>query len=180
MKRRVIFVPDDYWTDPPNKETDMTIDPANAGDYRRAGVFIKHHAYTNSDGMNAILIEAIEAERTSHLIQAILATYDAIVPQLITHHGQRCMAEMLITYAHGDPSLAPELNRAARFLLAYGDNQTDAMNSILREEDNVSPTVVALLDVYAAILPTLHTPFGMDIIERGIRTLSGMEAKGEG
>ena len=154
----------------------MTINPDNAGDLRRAAAFIKHHAYSNRDGMNAILLEALEAQRAGEFVEGILVTYDAIVPQLITPAGQRCMAEMILTFAE-NTGLDADWNRAARLLIAYGENRRDDMNEIIRETDDVSPTIVAILDIYATILPTLHTPFGMDIIERALRTLSAKEVE---
>lgn len=152
----------------------MPINGHNAGDLRRAAAFIKHHAYRNGDGMNAILQEALDVKRAGQFIQSILATYDAIVPQLVTTAGQRAMVEMILILEQ-DAELDVACRRACRFLVAYGEGDTEGTNAIMRETDDVSPTIVALLDVYATILPTLHTPFGIDIIDRGIRTLSGME-----
>lgn len=176
MSRRVIFPDPDIWTRP--KETTVSIDPTNAGDLRRAAAFIKHFAYDSRDGMNAILTEALEAQRTSQFIDGILATYDAIVPQLVTPAGQRAMAEMILIIPE-NPNYDEVCWRAARFLVAHGNQDRDGMNEIMHETDNVSPTIIALLDIYASILPTLHTPFGMDMIERGIRTLSGMEVEAD-
>ena len=176
MTRRVIFVDPDIWTQP--KETRMTIGPVDAGDLRRAAAFIKHFAYDNRDGMNAILIEALEAQRASQFIDGILATYDAIVPQLVTPAGQRAMVEMVLAIPD-NPNYDEDCWRAARFLIAHGNQDRDGMNQIMHETENVSPTIIGLLDVYASILPTLHTPFGMEMIERGIRTLSGMEVEAD-
>lgn len=176
MNRRVIFPPADYWTQP--KKENTMIDPVSAGDLRRAGAFIKWHSHANRDGMNAILEEALEAKRPSAFIGAILSTYDSIVPMLVTPAGQRGMAEMLLIYADST-NIGEECNRAARFLVAYGDENHELMEEIIRETDDVSPTIVAILDVYAAILPMLHTPSGMTLIERGIRNLSAREVEGD-
>ena len=46
------------------------------------------------------------------------------------------------------------------------------MNAIIRETDDVSLTILAMLDIYATMLPTLHTPFGIDMIDRGIHALA--------
>ena len=89
----------------------MTINPGNAGDLRRAGVFIKHHAHANRDGMNAILLEALDVHRAGQFIESVLATFDAIVPQLVTPAGQRAMAEMILILAN-DTQLATDWNRA--------------------------------------------------------------------
>lgn len=148
-----------------------------AADLRRAAVLIKHYAHGNHEGINVILTEAVDAKRPAHLIQGVLSTYDAIIPQLVTQAGQRCMAEMLITFATNNTDFAPEWNRAARFLLALGEGHTDTANEIIGETDNVSPTLIALLDIYSSIVPLVCTPFGMEIIDRGIQTLAGLEAE---
>jgi hypothetical protein len=153
----------------------MNIDPDNAGDLRRAGVFIKHHVTRNGDGMNAILQEALDVRRASHFIDAVLATFDAIVPQLVTPAGQRAMGEMILILTQ-DAEAPNEHRRAARFLISYGLCSRDDMNKIMRETNDVSPMVIAVLDIYATILPT---PFGLDIIDRGIRTLSAKEVEGD-
>jgi hypothetical protein len=177
MNRKVIFVPDDYWTNPP-KENTVNINPAVAGDLRRAAAFIKHHAYSDREGMNAILTEAIDTHRAGEFIEGILVTFDAVVPQLITPAGRRCMADMILTYA-GDSTLTEGSNRAARFLVAYGLVDRGQMNNIIRETDDVSPTIIALADIYATILPTLYTPTGLEVLDRGIHTLAAKEAEGD-
>ena len=53
------------------------------------------------------------------------------------------------------------------------------MNAIIRETDDVSPTILAILDIYATMRPTLHTPFGIDRIDRGIHTLAAKEAEAD-
>lgn len=149
-----------------------------AGDLRRAAAFIKHHATHSFDGMNAILIEALEAKRATEFIAAILDTFDAIVPQLVTPAGQRGMAELVLAMAQGTHHIRIDDNwqRAARFLIAYGDGDNKLMTRIMHETDDVSPTIVGILDVYTVVLPMLHTPFGIDTIDRGINTLAGIEA----
>ncbi|MFN8102750.1 MAG: hypothetical protein U0Q20_14330 [Mycobacterium sp.] len=174
-RRKVIFPPAEYWTNP--ERNTVNFDPATAGDLRRAGAFIKHHAYSSREGMNAILTEALEVKRANQFIVGILDTYDAIVPQLVTQTGQTAMVQMVLRYAEGEHDVPEEWCRAARFLIAYGEGDHLKMDKTIRETDDVSPTIIALLDVYAWILPTLHTPLGMSAIENGIRTLSGMEVE---
>lgn len=174
MKRRVIFVDPELWT---RKDTTVNFTRDNAGDLRRAGVFIKHHAAHDRDGMNAILTETVEAHRETEFITAILDTFDTIVPQLVTPAGQRGMAELIIAMADGTHHIPIPDNwhRAARFLLAYGDGDNKLMTRIMHETDDVSPTIVGILDVYTVVLPMLHTPFGISAIDRGINTLASIE-----
>lgn len=178
MSRRVIFVDPELWT---RKDTTMNFTRDNAGDLRRAGVFIKHHAAHNRDGMNAILLETVEAHRETEFIDGILKTFDAIVPQLVTPAGQRGMAELVIGMADGTHHIPIPDNwhRAARFLLAYGDADTTGMTRIIHETDDVSPTIVGILDVYTIVLPMLHTQFGISAIDRGINTLVSLEAEAD-
>jgi len=179
VKRRVIFPDPDIWTQP--KDTTMNATPNNAADLRRAGVFIKHHAHGNRAGMNAILLEALEANRASQFIEGILCTFDVIVPQLCTPAGQRGMAELILGIAQGThlAEVPDEWNRAARFLIAYGQQDHTGMNEIMHETDNVSPTIVGILDVYCVALPMLQTPFGISIINSGITALMAKEAEGQ-
>ncbi|KKE99469.1 hypothetical protein [Mycolicibacterium obuense] len=181
MNRKVIFVPDDYWTNPP-KENHMNVNPNNVSDCRRAGAFVKHHAYTDIDGMNAVISEALDAKRATEFIHAILCTYDAIVPQLVTPAGQVGMSELIFTMADktDDPAVPEHWNRAARFLIAYGNQDNKLMTRIIHETDNVTPTIIAISDVYTIVLPALRTNFGISIIDRGINLLMAKEVENDG
>lgn len=177
---RVIFPDPDIWTTPKEQHT-MNVNPNNAGDLRRAAAFIKHHAATNQEGMNAVLQEALGVKRATQFIEGILATYDAIVPQMCTPAGQRGMAELILGIAEGDhlDAVPDHWQRAARFLVAYGNQRNDEMQQIMHETDNVSPTIIGICDVYTVVLPSLHTPFGMQIIDSGIRALMAKEVEGD-
>lgn len=180
MTRRVIFPDPDIWTKP--KEHTVNVNPASAGDLRRAGAFIKHYLYRNGEGVDAILTETLEVGRAGQLAEALLATLDAVSQQLLTEVGLRALDEGVATIA--DPTFDPddvipeEQHRAARLITAHGRDERDEMNRIITETADVTPTLLALVDVYGIVMPGLSTNMGMQVVNNGIRKLSGMEAEG--
>ncbi|MDQ1248560.1 MAG: hypothetical protein QG597_2933 [Actinomycetota bacterium] len=176
---RVIFLPPDYFRDPP-KENLVTNHPAFAGDMRRAGAFIKHRIANDDQGVNAILQEAIEAQRVRYFIEATLVTLDAVVAELLTAPGLRGLDEWIAFYAERQWDRVPtEWHRAARLIIARGRGELDQLNEILGETENVSPTVIAAVDVYRSVIPLMSTHIGDAVLEGGIRRLAGLEAEGD-
>ncbi|MFS0900291.1 hypothetical protein [Mycolicibacterium litorale] len=179
MNRRVIFVPDDYWTNPP-KENEMPIDPNAPGDLRRAGVFIKWRCYNSQDGCNSVLQEALDTGRVAQFVGSVLTTLSAVAAQLLTEHGQRALAEDIAFYAAADPEDFPhEWRRAARLIAGHGRADTNEIAAVLKEQNELTPTILSIVDVYCQLLPGLTTGIGMQILDNGIRTLSGMEVEGD-
>ena len=66
-KRRVIFVPDDYWTNPPKERT---VPNHDAGDQRRATALAVWYGRHDLDGINSVLQEAVDEDRAAELIVA--------------------------------------------------------------------------------------------------------------
>ncbi|SII79846.1 Uncharacterised protein [Mycobacteroides abscessus subsp. bolletii] len=180
-ERRVIFVPDDYWTNPP-KENTMNIDPHHAADLRRAGVCIKHHVHGNQEGVNVVLEEVNDVGRSGQFVHSLLATLDAVSKQLLTEPGLRALDEGLATVANPayDPSqMVPEYwRRAACLTIAYGRGDQDGVNAVWLGEESVTPITLSLIDVYAMLIPSISTSVGMQIVDNGISTLVGIEAEG--
>jgi hypothetical protein len=65
----------------------MTNTNTYASDMRRAAALVVHHSRANSDGCNEILQEALEADRISELIVAILDLYQTLIPVMHTPLG---------------------------------------------------------------------------------------------
>lgn len=70
--------------------TDETISPS---DCRRALAMIRHHARHYLAGVKTVLQEAIDAGRATHLLIAILDSYDTIVPIFRTESAMPCLAQ---------------------------------------------------------------------------------------
>lgn len=182
MKRRVIFPDPDIWTTP--KENPMTTaTPAEAADMRRAGVFVKWHCYANPDGVNAALQEALDTKRVAQFVGCVLSTLSAVAAQLLTESGQYAFGEGIATYIDTtldpDARLPHEWRRAARLIAAHGRDDTTGIATVLQEQDTLTETILALVDVYNSLVPGISTPTGMQIIDGGIRRLTEMEAEGD-
>lgn len=68
--------------------------------------------------------------------------------------------------------------RAAAVVVHYGNSDFDGVNAILREvaeTDRVSPFILALLDLYSALVPELRTELGMSLMAAHVMRLAGME-----
>ena len=178
MARRVIFPDPEIWT---RKEPVLNINPHTAGDLRRAAAFIRHRLYRDDDGVNAIIIDAVESGRVGEFIHGLLTTLDAVSKQLHSEAGLRGFDELLVTLA--SPEQDPEdvvpiqQRRGARLFIAYGREDTDAQNAVIHEDPDVTPTLLGLVGAVALAMPSLSTTIGASIIDRGIRTFSGMEVE---
>lgn len=179
MKRKVIFTPDDYWTNPPRKN--MNISPRKAGDLRRAGVLIKHRIAGDTDGINTILTEALEAARATELVDAVLITLGTVATRLLTPEGLAALDEWVAFYADRNWDHVPDQwHPAARFITAHGLKDYDTMTAILNEtSDDVAPTILATIDVYINVMPVLHTHIGTRVLSNGISKLAGIEAEAD-
>lgn len=179
MTHRIIFVDPELWT---TKENPM--DPTiTTGDWRRAGALLKHRIARDVDGCNAILEETLQVDRLSNLIVALIGTLDAVVDQLLTPLGLDGLDEWLEAWTGTDfdPSRPSEWTRAAALTVACHAKDTTEMDRIIREgtDDNVTPVVLSLIDVFAAACPALATHTGTQVITSGLRRLMGMEAGGK-
>jgi len=180
MKRRVIFVPDDYWT---NKENPMNPDNITAGDWRRAGALLQHRLNRDIDGVNAILTETIEATRIAALIVALIGTLDAVTEQLLTPLGSDALDEWIEAWTRPkfDPARPPEWTQAAALTVACLNKEPSEMDAIIKEgdDDNITPVILSVIDIYTSACPALATHTGTKVVANGIRTLAGIEAEGE-
>lgn len=72
-------------------------------DCRRAAALVTHHARGDLAGINAILQEAVEADRVSPLFLSVLALYEVIVPELRTEAAIALMSEWVVKIAGMEP-----------------------------------------------------------------------------
>lgn len=166
-RRRVIFVPDNYWTNPPKENTMSNTTP---GDYRRATVLTIHHRDGMAEGFDAVLDEAIDAGRPGELLGAVLKFNDHTVGLLRSPDGRNLLNTYFQGWADVDPADAPNLlwPRAARIILAFGASDWDAIETELQAvaDNTMMATLGAILDLYEYGVPEISSPAGLDWLHR--------------
>lgn len=173
MNRRVIFVPDDYWTNPP-KENPMT--NLVATDCRRATALVVHYGNRNHDGTNAVLKEASDDERVTEMILSILGLFNSVIPQLHTDLGMACLSDTVLTLAKD--AADTDCRRASRLVAHYGNDNVDGINTVLAEacDDNaVTPLILGLLHLYYTVTPVVFTPVGMSALQQSVLDFAARE-----
>ena len=186
MNRKVIFLPDDYWTHPPEENTvpeDAT--PTSAGDYRRAAVVTLHHRRGNVGGLIAIVEETNAAGRAAHLVLATLHLHEGFISTLRTDDG----IGMLADYIHGMATLdateppGTDIRRAAQVLEHYGKKNMSGIHHEMTQavaEGRVTECFRQLLDLYEVAMPELSSAAGTRWIEDHITALANEEVRGDG
>lgn len=175
MTRRVIFPGNDYWTT--HKETTMT---NKAADARRAMALISHHTRGHQPGINSVIREAVDADRATELLLAVLDSYPPLVNALRTPEAQGAMAELVMQLAEFDDD--PDWRRAARTIVASSTRDLIAMGQIVDEandEKRCPQLLVAVCGVYGLLLPELATPIGCEAISTITARLTAREAEGD-
>lgn len=182
-QHRVIFVPDDYWTNPP-KENSMTENYADkpiARDVRMATALVIHHRAGDRDGMIGIVADASETGRASALLVSLLDLMRVFIVQSRTAAG----VDYLGTYVQGIGSVKPtdassmDIHRACRILDGHGRGDLDSINEVLiaaRAEKRCTQVLLALLDVYAAAVPELSSSAGRTWLDACIAASHAEEA----
>ncbi|OBB71215.1 hypothetical protein A5759_23295 [Mycobacterium sp. 852014-52144_SCH5372336] len=168
MNHRVIFVPDDYWTNPPKENTTMT-NPI-AGDCRRASSLVVHYGTQNQEGVNTVLREAVELGRATELITATLDLFQHVVPQLVTTLGIACISDT-VTRLSEDEDADPDCNRAARLITHHANKNVKCINIVLTEAceaDRVTPLILATLELYSVICPMIFTHLGLTALQQSV------------
>lgn len=176
MTRRVIFVDPTIWT----TRKDTTMPNPKAADARRAMALISHHTQAHQAGINAIIKEAVDADRATELLLAVLDSYPPIVTVLRTPEAQVGMTELVQQLAEFDDD--PDWRRAARTIIASSTRDIPAMLQIVEEsnsEKRCPQLLVAVCGVYGLLLPELGTPFGCDAISTMTARLTAREAEGD-
>jgi hypothetical protein len=110
----------------------MTGETISPSDCRRALAMIRRHARHYLAGVKTVLQEAIDAGRATHLLIAILDSYDTIVPILRTESAMPCLAqyvEMIAEHANLD------WRRATSVIIASATDDTDHFNVVMLPND---------------------------------------------
>lgn len=148
-----------------------------ATDCRRATALVVHYGTENRDGVNALLQETAEDERVTEMLLSLLGLFDNVIPQLHTQLGMTCLSDVLLQLAN-DQTAPPDLNRAARLIAHYGNNNVDAINTVLTEacEANaVSTLIIAVLNLYSTVAPAVYTRLGLTALQRSILDFAARE-----
>lgn len=185
-RRKVIFVPDDYWTDPP-KENDMSENPSrpDAGDYRRAALLTKYRRQGNQTGQVAIVEEVNETNRAVQLLRALLVLHKTFIVRFRTTDG----IDILADYIHGIATLEPfdaqstDTVRAAQIIDHHGHDDHQAIARVMAAavaDGRAMQTVLTLLDHYEVALPELSGHAGIAFIDANALAMLEEEYRPEG
>lgn len=180
---RVIFLPDDYWTNPPEEICNMSHHP-NARDIRLAAVLTKHHRQQHIDGMVEIARTAYEQGRAAQLLHSVLHLHHIYIGMTRTSKGIDALALHIRDMANVDPTNPGQLDiqRACLVLDAYGRNDYDGINTVLRAanaDDRATELLITLLNVYGLELPELTSNAGIRWIDTAVSVALGEEAADE-
>ncbi|WP_369321546.1 hypothetical protein [Mycobacterium adipatum] len=151
-----------------------------AADARRAMALISHHTRGHQPGINAIIREAVDADRATELLLAVLDAYPPIVNVLRTAEAQGAMTELVHQIAEFDDD--PDWQRAARTIIASATRDLAAMLQIVDEANDQKrcPQLLgSVCGVYGLLLPELATPIGCDAISTITARLTAREAEGD-
>jgi hypothetical protein len=167
VKRRVIFVPDDYWTNPP-KENTVTYNPekVNAHDVRMAAALIIHHRASDTAGIHAVMSDPDLIERGSPLLWAILDLHRLYVSQTRTSVGIDALAlyvQDIATVPENGTDSSRYATWACMIVDAHGRGDIAGMNAILdaaRPGNRCTHVLGAVLDLYLHAIPELSSSAG--------------------
>lgn len=174
MSRRVIFVPDDFWTHPPT-ETPMT-NPL-AADCRRASALVLNYGRRDHAGVNAILQESAEVDRVTDLIVATLSLFQSVVPVFVTEYGMHAMGQVVLGLAN-DHEGDGDVRRAAALVAHDANANVQGLNAVLAEASEttgISALILNVMHLYSTILPSLFTPLGLATLHQNVLDLAAKE-----
>ncbi len=186
-RRKVIFPPADYWTNPPKENNNMTEEPtpADAGDYRRAAVLTLHHRQGNTPGLSVIVDETNARGRAAHLLLALLHLHEGFIGTLRTADGVALFADWVQGMAGLDATdpAGTDLVRAATTMDMYGRKDFDGIRDTVAaaiDDNRLAYMVHQLLDLYEVGLPELSSTAGIRWIKDHIAALANEEVEDDG
>jgi len=128
--------------------------------------------------MNAILDEAVELDRATEMIYAMLDVYQQLVPILITPLGMGALSQCVQMLAHPDNTGDQDIRRAAQLVVAHSQDNIAGINDVIREIkelDRVTPLILAVLNLYRELVPVLATPIGLASLTQTVLDLAVKE-----
>lgn len=153
---------------------------AYAGDCRRATALACHYGNGNTDGMRAVLNEAIEDNRVTPLIVAVLDLAQYVFPVLLTNMGIGCVSDVVFRLTQAPSEPRPDRHRAARIIVAHASNNVDGINAVLAEAAEaraVTELITAILELFGVACSPLYTPLGLDALQQATVDLAVKEAE---
>ncbi len=149
-------------------------------DCRRATALVTHYGRANLAGINEAFREAVEADRVTPLLMAVLDLYTSLMPVLVAPLGMQCLADTVVVTAK--EAKDDDLRRAARLVGAHSASDVDGMNAVLTEAkatERITPLFFAVMDLYGMLVPSLYTRPGLRALQQVIVDLAGVEADTE-
>jgi hypothetical protein len=142
-----------------------------AADCRRATALAVHYGNQDVDGVNSVLVEAIELDRAAELIVAVLELHAQVIPILLSGDGLACLTQMIHSLSQGRDGDDPDCARAARLIVAHSEHNFDAYDAVLLEAgdaEGITKTFMAILATFRAFVPLLYSELGLTVLQRSI------------
>lgn len=149
-------------------------------DCRRATALVTHYGRANLAGINETFREAVEVDRVTPLLMAVLDLYTNLMPILVAPLGMSCLADTVMLTAKDAENA--DLRRAAQLVGAHSIADVEAMNAVLTEAkdaESITPLFFAVMDLYGMLVPSLYTRPGLHALQKVIVDLAGVEADQE-
>jgi hypothetical protein len=149
-------------------------------DCRRATALVTHYGRGNLAGINEALREAVEVDRVTPLLMAVLDLYDNLMPVLVAPLGMKCIADTVAVTAREAED--DELRRAAQLVGAHASSDVDAMNAVLMEAkqaERITQLFFSVMILYGMLVPAIYTRPGLHALQQVIVDLAAVEAENE-
>lgn len=164
----------------------MTTSFFTAGDERRAESLILHHHAADIDGLNAILVEAVEIGRVWQLLMTVLRVHEQWIPRLFTEsdHGVDTLVEQVSNIAGGSvepPTVATgltdgDLRAAATVILEDTLRNGERLQQVAEQHPNTSALICGVMSLYAVLVPATNTRAALALLQDAALRAAELEA----
>lgn len=158
-----------------------------ASDERRALALIEHHQRADTDGLNVILLEAVDKHRLWQLIVTVLLAYEGLIPALYTEnqYGVDVLVEQVSNIAGGSvepPTVATDLTdadlrAAAVLILEHTVRNGERVQQVAEQHPNVSALICAVMSLYSVLCPALGTHTAEHLLHTAALRAAELEAR---